>query len=411
MNTRAQTVVVIDPISSGRRYGEDIRRKGYHALALVTRERFPGRLQKLHGVDGFDEVLHAEGLEQAKVKLAGRTVLAVIPGSDSALRITDRLAAHLGVAGNPVATHLARMNKLEMKSRLKDEGVPSMPAFRLSMDELAQGHDPGIAFPVVVKPSQCTGARHVKICQSRSDMYKALAAIESNEEPCAQEEKHALVEAYVEGPEFFIVTANLGAARGRQILCFAEYEKIRVGDHPSIYRNIRSISPVGDKARQAFAYISRVNSAIEADIGINDIEFKINADGHFIIEQNGRLPGANVPTLIELCTGLNCYDLNIDIYLGNAPQVLPVPHYDKHFCICCLICEAGGTVTGIEGVAQVEGLESFHELGFLVSEGEVIEATRDFLSTWGFVYLIHQDPAVLRRHAEIVHERLRLVLA
>lgn len=410
MSTQRQTVVVIDPISSGRRYGQDIRHKGYHALALVTRKRFPGRLHRLHAVDGFDEVVHVESLEQAKRCMTGRAVRAVIPGSDSALRISDRLAAHLGVVGNPVPTRFARMNKFEMKRRLQEQGVPVTPAFRLSMDDLAQGHDPGIDFPVVVKPSQGTGAKNVTICQSRIDLYKALAAIERNVDAGSEEEKHALVEAYVEGPEYFIVTANLGAA-GRQILCFAEYEKIQIGDHPSIYRNIRSISPISAQARQAFIYTSQVNSAIEANIGINDIEFKINPTGHFIIEQNGRLPGANVPALIELCTGLNCYDLNIDIYLGHAPLSLSVPRYDKYFCICCLISEQGGKVTGFEGVALIEELESFHELNFHVKKGEVIEATRDFLSTWGFVYLIHEDCDLLRRQAEIVHENLKLTLA
>ena len=410
MSIQRETVVVIDPISSGRRYGQDIRHKGYHAVALVTCSRFPGRLQRLHSVDGFDEVVHVESLQQAKACMAGRTVRAVIPGSDSALRTCDWLAAHFGVIGNPVPTYVARMNKFEMKRRLQQEGVPVTPAFRLSMDDLARGHDPDIAFPAVVKPSQGTGAKNVKVCQSRSDLYKALAAIESNVEAGLEEEKHALVEAFIEGPEYFIVTANLGAA-GRQILCFAEYEKVQVGDHPSIYRNIRSISPISAQAQQAFTYISQVNSAIEANIGINDIEFKINPAGYFIIEQNGRLPGANVPSLIELCTGLNCYDLNIDIYLGHAPLSLPVPRYGKHFCICCLIAEQGGEVTGFEGVALIEELESFHELSFLVEAGEVIEATRDFLSTWGFVYLIHEDCELLRRQAEIVHEHLTLTFA
>ncbi|MBI6943879.1 ATP-grasp domain-containing protein [Pseudomonas putida] len=410
MTTHRQTVVVIDPISSARRYGHDIRHKGYHALALVTRRQFPGRLQKLHGVDDFDEVVHVENLEHAKVCMAGREVHAVIPGSDTALRISDRLAAHLGLVGNPIPTCAARMNKLEMKRRLQLKGVPVIPAFRLSMNDLAEDHDPGIVFPVVIKPTEGTGARNVKICQSKGDMYKALAAIESDIEPGAEEEKHALVEAYVEGPEYFIVTANLGAS-GRQILCFAQYEKIRVGDHPSVYRNIRSISPLSDQARLAFAYISEVNSAIEANIGINDIEFKINPAGHFIIEQNGRLPGANVPSLIELCTGLNCYDLNIDIYLGHAPLTLAVPHYDKHFCICCLISEQSGTVTDIEGITLIEELDSFHGFGFFVEKGEAIKATRDFLSAWGFVYLIHEDPEVLRRHSDTVHERLKLAFA
>jgi hypothetical protein len=118
-----------------------------------------------------------------------------------------------------------------------------------------------------------------------------------------------------------------------------------------------------------------------------------------------------VPSLIELCTGLNCYDLNIDIYLGHAPLTLAVPHYDKHFCICCLISEQSGTVTGIEGITLIEELDSFHELGFFVEKGEAIKATRDFLSAWGFVYLIHKDPEVLRRHSDTVHERLKLAFA
>ncbi len=410
MSAQRQTVVVIDPISSGRRYGLNIRNKGYRALALVTRKQFPGRLHKLHGVDGFDEVVHVESLKQAKASMAGREVHAVIPGSDSALRISDRLAAHLGLVGNPVQTCMARMNKFEMKLRLQHEGVPVIPAFKLTMDELANGYDPGVAFPVVVKPTQGTGAKNVRVCESLGDIYRALAAIESDDQPGGQEERHALVEAYIDGPEYFIVTANLGVA-ARQILCFAEYEKIRIGDCPSVYRNIRSLSPVSDQARQAFAYLCEVNSAIEANIGINDIEFKINSSGHFIIEQNGRLPGANVPSLIELCTGLNCYDLNIDIYLGHAPLTLAVPHYNRHFCICCLISEQSGKVTEIEGIELVKELESFHELAFLVAKGEVIEATQDFLSTWGFVYLIHKDPDVLRRHAETVHECMKLALS
>ncbi|MNJ20378.1 hypothetical protein D3C77_147110 [compost metagenome] len=407
MEIRKDSVIVIDPISSGRRYGEEIRRKGFHALALVTRKCFSGRLQKLHSVDGFDEVMYVENLEEARAKLSCVTVRAVIPGSDSALRMVDKLAEAFSAVGNPVATHLMRMDKLAMKNFLCLKGVPATPAYRLSMDELVKGYDIGASFPVVVKPSQSTGARNVKVCQSRSDVYKALASIEQAEEPYCKEERHALVEAYVEGQEYFIVTANLGASAARQILCFAEYEKIQVGGNPSVYKNIRSISPVSDKARQAFSYVCQVNSAIEADNGINDVEFKVNSSGHFVIEQNGRLPGANVPTLIELCTGLNCYDLNINIYLGNPPQMLPAPNYGVHFCICCLISDAGGTVEGFDGMDIVRKLDSFHEMNFLVAEGEVIEATRDFLSSWGFVYLLHPDPQVLRRDSEIVHNWLK----
>ncbi|MEB0014781.1 hypothetical protein QN416_24610, partial [Glaciimonas sp. Cout2] len=92
-------IIVIDPVSSARQYGPEIRRKGYYAVALVTRERFPGRLHNLHCVDGFDEVIRVSDLADAQAKLQGVAVRAIIPGSDSALKISDKLADHFFVVG------------------------------------------------------------------------------------------------------------------------------------------------------------------------------------------------------------------------------------------------------------------------------------------------------------------------
>jgi biotin carboxylase len=263
-------------------------------------------------------------------------------------------------------------------------------------------------FPVVVKPSQGTGSKNVKVCHSRGEIYKALAAIESANDGCTDEERGTLIEDFIEGPEFFIATANFGKDKSKSILCFAEYEKIRVGNNPSIYKNIRSLSPISEKAIQAFTYIRKVNEALEFDFGINDVEFKINDKGHFIIEQNGRLPGANVPSLIEACTGINCYDLNLDIFLGRTLDELPPVDYKKHFCICCLINTTQGEIMSISGLAAVLSLSSLHDINLLVKEGEYVQDTQDFLSTWGFVYLVHEDPKVLAKHSRIVHDTLRL---
>ncbi|MEB0198224.1 ATP-grasp domain-containing protein, partial [Pseudomonas sp. 5S4] len=282
---------------------------------------------------------------------------AIIPGSDSALKISDKLADHFFVVGNPVATCLSRVNKWEMKKRLISKGINATPSFKITLDELIEGAEFDIPFPMVVKPCQGTGSKNVKICNSRGDVYRALAAIESAGESYIAEEKFALMEEYIDGQEYFIATANLGKNLSRQILCFAEYEKIRVGNNPSVYKNIRSVSPLSEMALNAFSYVEQVNDTLEANIGINDIEFKINSKGVFIIEQNGRLPGANVPSLIELCTGINLYDLNIDLFLGVPPLYVHAPEYHKHFCICCLISYKGGNLKKIDGLEFVTELE------------------------------------------------------
>lgn len=408
MTTAAPAIVVIDPVSSGRRYGSEITKKGFRSIALTTRDRFPGMLHRLHSCEGFSESIKAYEFDEAVEKLSGLNIKAIIPGSDSALKMSDRLAQHFALVGNPMETRQARTNKFAMKRQLGLCGVPATQSTQMSLDQMLKGELLTLDFPAVVKPSQGTGSKNVKVCHSRGDVYKALAAIESANEGHVEEERGALIEEFIEGPEYFIATANFGKSKKKQILCFAEYEKISVGNNPSVYKNIRSLPPLSGKAIEAFAYISQVNEALEADFGINDVEFKINEKGHFIIEQNGRLPGANVPFLVEACTGLNCYSLNLDIFLGLATDDFRDVAYIKHFCICCLINTQPGEIKSISGLEAVSRLSSVHDINLLVKEGEYIQDTQDFLSTWGFVYLVHEDPQVLVEHSRVVHETLRL---
>ncbi|HDS1737943.1 ATP-grasp domain-containing protein [Pseudomonas sp. BP8] len=406
-----RAVVVVDPIGSAFKYGCEIRSMGYQAVALITKNRYSEGLNKFHNVSGYEVVLFSSTLEEAVAVLSDFQVRAVIPGSDVGITMSDNLAEYLSLLGNSTETSLARFDKLEMKLRLGQFGVRSTPAHSLSIDGLIKGHELNLPYPVVVKPTQGTGSRNVRVCCSRSDVYKALAAIETVESALPEPDRQVLVEEYIPGTEYFVVTANLGRPNFKRMLCFAEYEKIQVGDNPSVYRNIRSIATDSEKAREVFSYVCDINSAIGADFGINDVELKINTAGVFVIEQNGRLPGANVPVLIEKCTGLNCYRLNVDIFLSKACLELSPPCYSRHFCVCCLITEEAGVMGEVEGIGLVESLESFDALQLMVSAGEHVRATQDFLSAWAFVYLIHEDPWVLRKDSERVHASLRMRLA
>lgn len=403
-----QSIVVIDPVSSARRYGTEIIKKGFRSVALVTRDRFPGMLDRLHSCDGFEITVKAYDFSEAIERLFDLNVKAILPGSDSALKLSDELAQHFGLIGNPVATRQARTNKLAMKHRLHANSVPATISTEISLDQLFKCDFAEFEYPAVVKPCQGTGSKNVKICHSRADVYKAVAAIESAHEGHVQEERGALIEPFIEGPEYFMATANFGKYKKKNILCFAEYEKIRVGNNPSVYKNIRSLSTLSSKAKNAFKYIRSVNEALEADYGINDIEFKSSVDGWVIIEQNGRLSGANVPSLAEQCTGLNWYSLNLDIFLGRFIENFKGVDYRKHFCICCLINVGVGKIISVSGVDEVKELSSVVNIDVLVKAGDLVQDTQDFLSTWGFVYLVHESQDVLVEHSKLVHEVMRL---
>ena len=96
------------------------------------------------------------------------------------------------------------------------------------------------------------------------------------------------------------------------------------------------------------------------------------------------------------------------IFLGQSDRAVSEVQYQKHFCICCLINAEAGQIQSIDGLDVVSKLSSVHDINLLVKEGDHVQDTQDFLSTWGFVYLVHEDPKVLAEHSRVVHETLRL---
>lgn len=401
-------VVVVDPISSGQYYGGEIQRSGYLSIALISVKKLSEAVRHLQKLNEFECIIYAEGVEEAVQALSRFNVRAVIPGSDIGTRLSDALGTRFGLISNRLESSPVRFNKRELKKQLLAKGVAATKSWGIRLEKLDTDPCPQFEYPLVVKPAQGTGSRNVKICRNYSDLYAAVQAVQRNKEAQTEEERCALVEQYLEGDEYFVVTANCGMSGYKRMLCFAIYEKLEVNGNPSIYKNIRSL-PLDDKrGAVAFSYVSMVNDAIEFVWGVNDVELKLGSDGPLIIEQNGRLPGANVPRLIEVCSGVNCYSLSLDIYLGLPLGDTKSVAFSKHFCICCLICDVSGVVKDISGLDLVKSLESFYMMELYVSEGCFVEQTRDFLSSWGMVYLVHESRDVLTEDSESVHRFLKL---
>jgi biotin carboxylase len=403
-------IAVIDPISSGRRYGQEARSLGIKSIALLTGTAMPESLKRFASVEAFDEVHRIENLDETIGYLERQGVSAVVAGHHFALRLVDAVADRLGLACNPLAGVDARLNKLAMKQRLQDRGVAATRSHAINSATMDRFDSLGMKFPVVLKPSEGSGALNVKVCRNRADLDDGLRAIEALDAVYAGHDGDSLVEEFIEGPEHFITTANYGDG-SRQLLCFAAYDKVQVDDRPSIYRNIYSLPIDTAKAQAAFQYACEVNHALDVVHGINDIEFKFTADGPRIIEQNNRLPGANVPFLIEQCTGINCYRLNLDIFSRQAPEPRPPVTYGKHFWICCLANEVQGVVEGMQGLDEVRALPGIAGVDLMVAPGDAARKTVDFITTWAFVYMVHEDPQQLRRNAEFIHDTMRLRVA
>jgi len=406
--TDLRSVVVVDPVSSAIHYGDAIQAEGYLAVALISVKELSKGLRRLQRLSEFQHVIYAGDLKSAVDLLSRLNVCAVVPGSDIGVILADELSAYYGLVGNSIRSSLPRVDKAFQKNALINRGVSVALGIEVGAAGIDQQELKLLKYPVVVKPCRGTGSRNVKVCNTFDEVDVSISNIRVNHEARGGEERRILIEEYLAGEEYFAVVANYGVGEAKRLLCFAVYEKQLRQGSPGVYKNIRSLSLDEPEAVLAFSYVKTVNDALGVNFGINDVELKIGVSGPVIIEQNGRLPGASVPKLIGECTGVDCYQLALDIYLGNKPLPVEMLKFERHFCICCLVSDESGIVERIHGLDELVKLESFHMINLYVETGQYVDLTVDFLSSWGMVYLIHESLEVLQLESELVHKTLSL---
>ncbi|MGE8060435.1 ATP-grasp domain-containing protein [Pseudomonas sp. NPDC089547] len=406
--TDSNVIVVVDPVSSAVYFGNAIQAKGYRAVALISVKKLSASLKRLQDLKEFQHIVYAEDLDSAIELLSRLRVCAVVPGSDLGVCLADKISNYYGLVGNLIETSLSRTDKGSQKATLIRKGVAVGWGIEMEASDDKRETLKLLKYPVVVKPCRGTGSRNVKMCTNISEVDESISNIRNNAEARGDEERKVLVEEYLGGEEYFAVTANYGISGDKQLICFAVYEKITRGRSPSVYKNIRSLPLDDGRAQFAFRYVKAVNAALDFAYGINDVELKIGLRGPLMIEQNGRVPGALVPKLIGLCTGVDCYQLALDIYLGEKVTPISSLVFQRHFCICCLISERSGVVEKINGLEEVQNLKSFNMMSLHVDVGDHVDLTLDFLSSWGMVFLVHDDLDVLQAESEVVHEKLSL---
>lgn len=408
MNALFDNVAIIDPLSSGAVYGSEARRLGLRPYAVLSSSKLPNYLLGTFHPEDFEDVVQHEDVDATVRWLEARRVRAILPGTQSALGIVDRIADRLGVPGNPVDTAPARLDKALMKQRLCEHDVPCA-AFTKSdrLGDLRRFSDSN-GYPVVAKPPEGMGTKGVRICRNSRELEAAFHAIMALPALYHGGRPQVLVEEYLDGEEYFMNFRHYG--NERHLVCFAQYEKIQTEYSAGIYKNIWSLPLTVPEAVSSACYVRRVNAALGVQLGINDVEFKLTSRGPRFIELNNRLPGAMTPDMIQRCTGFNCYKENFRLFLGEPPATSQPVEYHRHYCICCLMSEDDGELVSVKGLREVRRLRSFDGVKFYAQPGDRIERTSDLISTWGLVFLVHDDRDILREDADSVHRTLKAVV-
>ncbi|ATY94228.1 acetyl-CoA carboxylase biotin carboxylase subunit family protein [Streptomyces bacillaris] len=249
------------------------------------------------GLDDWDAVADA-----IREELGGEPPAAVLTHTEPRLP----LMAHLGRlltphAAGPGEEAVANCrDKLRTRTVLEAAGLP-VPRFALATTEHeAVAVAARIGYPVVVKPRDGAGAFGVRCCTGEAEVRDAFGALGGF---VADGLPGALIEEYVDGPEFAVQTLTRGGTT--RVLSVFRQRTTR----PPVFVELGYEYPCGLDAARREELDTLLRDALAA-LGLRDwishTQVRLGPDGFRVIEVNARRPGGR---LVEMTTAVSGVDM------------------------------------------------------------------------------------------------------
>ncbi|MEV8016099.1 ATP-grasp domain-containing protein [Streptomyces sp. NPDC086554] len=339
----------------------------------------------------FTDFSDSEGaLRQLKELAQVEGVNGVVACWEFLTPLVARLAADLGLPGNDPSRALSCRNKRIMARAFTEHGIPAPRTVAARTVEEAYGlvKAAGLAYPVVVKPSEQSGSWGVSVVRSDEELATAFAAAQSHlfQDPHGIPlDAHVVIQEYVGGVEFSIETV---VVRGVATPLFP-YDKFTT-DGAKRAEFGHTVPAELDEASVRTLQQAAVAAAQALGVtnGVAHTELKLLADGTTrIIELGARLPGDHVVALMRQARGIDEARIYVQIALGLEPALTPTA--DTAAGIRFLTPPRGGVLRSVSGIGA-SGAVARSEL--TVEPGGQVRAPGDNDSRVGYV-ILHADTA------------------
>lgn len=394
-------VAVVDPYSSGSALAREVVSRNHRCVMVQSTPEVPAIYRSSFFPEEFDSVVPYRGqLDETIKQLDEYHVGCILAGCEMGVELADQLSERMGLLSNGTTSSAARRDKGLMESTLRERGVRTPATFSSpSLTELLDWIQSTVKLPVVLKPLRGTGSENVCLCANEDDVRNAFETIKNQKNSFGGANPSVLAQEYLKGTEYAVDTVS--HAGKHKIAGFWRYFK------PLMYGSqfgcdsmeLLQFDPTLD--RTMFPYVSEILDALEVKYGPAHCELILSDDRPVVIEIGARLNGGNNPLLSRLGGGESQIDMTLDAYLNPErflerlcqPYELP-----RSAMRVFLIPGKKGRLRSMPELQQFERLESFHELYFSPKPGRTVSRIV------GWVLLVHEDSATIRRDREKIRE-------
>lgn len=270
-------------------------------------------------------------------------------GTDASMAVAA-VANALNLPGIKFEDAEAATNKIKMRMRFKEHGVPSpnfLPVWSLSDAKKAAKI---LKFPIVIKPSDNMGARGVMRVDSLSQISDAFK-FSKNASPSGE----LIMEEFMDGPEL-----SIDAVIFRDEITITGVAD-RIIEYPPYFietgHNMPSALP--KKTKEAACEVMKDGiRALGITTGAAKGDIKITKDGPMIGELAARLSGGFMSAYTyPLSSGVNLMKAAIEVALGQEPGNLE-PVMNQVAIERAIITKPGFVkkITGLEEALKIPGI-------------------------------------------------------
>jgi len=393
---RPLTVLCLASYFKGVEFLLECKRQGCRTLLLTSQSLgdadWPREsLDNIFYVPDEDKVWKLQDVLLGISHLAKTEVIdRVVPLDDFDVETAATLREHLRVPGMGDTTARYFRDKLAMRTKARDEGLP-VPEFihvlnHQKLNEFLQR----VPAPWVLKPRSLAGSIGVKKISSADEFWSAVDRL-------GDQQSFYLLEQYVPGDIFHVDTITY-----EKELLYSSASKygrppMDVSHEGDIFTT-RTLPEGSDDEAALRALNQRVLQAFGMVRGVSHSEFIQGRDGKlYFLETAARVGGAHIADLIEAATGINLWAewAKVEIAGGKAPYQVPSVRRDFAGLLISLARQEHPDTSAYQDPEIVWRMEKKHHVGLILRSPDaarIEQLIRDYAQRFRQDFFASQPP-------------------
>ncbi len=409
-----RNIIVVDCISSGTNYIEDIVNRGHKPVILELQpsefdvDEYKHKMQANYDriEYDYDLIYEKDTYDETLDMVCKLDPLLIVSGSERGVILTHQLSNDLGLLGTPLENIDAMTLKDKMHERLAKEGLRHIKGKVVtSIDEAIEFYDMHSLKEVVVKPIYSYCSVGVRICLNKQEMIDSLKEIFNKNNAYGDKNTELLVQERIDGEEYIVNTASCDGIP--RLISMWKYEKIRTSNGAIVYDTIKSVDKLNLGEAEMIEYAYEVVRAIGIKYGPVHGEFMIDEKGPVLIEVNCRPAGLSMKSdYLDKIFGQHDTDSILDSYLNperfneKRKQIYRPP---GHGCVKLFIAPEDILAKSVPITNMTPKLNSYYDSTLhKIKETELFVKTQDLNTNCGLVFLFNKNKSALNEDVEFL---------